>query len=311
MSKAPPSKVKTQAAASPVDKAVDKSRTIYRVARREVPFAQIANGMLRDKTLSIEARGTLALIMSYPPDWEVRCQWLTEATGCGRDKTRGIINELIGRGYCKREQTRNADGSMGLLIYTFTDSPFGVASLPQPEKPSPVPGADLPATEKPAPVDQAPEEYREGKNTERNEYEVTGSARKVAPTPAPPDEQKILDGFAGVPVGQVVLLEDGSLCLFAELRDMWLKQFGDDAEALALALTEARAAVPNLPRNAEHLQITVNSQLARISRWSRESLQRKRPSGSVPGGGGFRDAKQERHVSAADAIKARKAQLGI
>lgn len=300
MSKAPASKVKTETTAPPVDKAVDKQTTIYRVARREIPFAQIANGMFRDKTVSIEARGTLGLIMTYPPDWEVRCQWLTEAIGTGRDKVRGIIKELIKAGYCKREQVRNPDGSMGPCVYTFTDSPYGVASLPQTEKPS-----AAPETETPAPVDQAAIRI-----DSRKEYEVSESVREAASKrQVAPDEQKILEGFAGLPIGQALIRpEDGSLCVVAELRDKWLDLFGGDEDALTLALTEIRPFVPAPPRNAEHLQMTVNAQLAKMTRWRRESLQKQRPSGSMPAGG-YRNAKQQAADNCAALIERRRGEL--
>jgi hypothetical protein len=46
-------------------------RTIIRVASRDVPFAQIANDMLRDTRISREAAGVLAFILTWPEDWHV------------------------------------------------------------------------------------------------------------------------------------------------------------------------------------------------------------------------------------------------
>ena len=95
----------------------------FRVASRHKPFAQIANDMLRDKRLSMVARGVLAMILSYPPDWIFNIQWLCKEADIGRNKARAIIRELEEYGYCQRTQIRNDDGTLGRAEYVFTDEP--------------------------------------------------------------------------------------------------------------------------------------------------------------------------------------------
>jgi hypothetical protein len=65
-------------------------RTIFRVANRHKPYAQLGNGMLRDSRLSFEARGVLAFILSFPSNWHFGLAWLCRDQGIGRDKARRI-----------------------------------------------------------------------------------------------------------------------------------------------------------------------------------------------------------------------------
>jgi hypothetical protein len=113
-------------------------QTIFRVASRHKPYAQLGNAMLRDKRLSLEARGVLAFILSHPSDWHFSMDWLCREQGVGRDKARRIIKEHVAFGYCVRSQERTATGSWGAITYTFTDEPEAIEGgqePPQPEKP--------------------------------------------------------------------------------------------------------------------------------------------------------------------------------
>src|SRR5262249_11544115 len=97
------------------------AQTIFRVASRHKPYAQIGNAMLRDTRLSFAARGALAMILSYPPDWQFNLACLCKEGDIGRDKARSIIRELADCGYCQRSQVRNGDGTLGRVEYVFTD----------------------------------------------------------------------------------------------------------------------------------------------------------------------------------------------
>lgn len=82
-------------------------RTIFRVANRHKPYAQLGNAMLRDSRLSFEARGVLAFILTYPSNWQFGLAWLCRNQGIGRDRARRIIKEHVAVGYCQRGRGRN------------------------------------------------------------------------------------------------------------------------------------------------------------------------------------------------------------
>lgn len=65
-----------------------------------VPFAQIANSVLRDRRLSFRARGLLAMVLSYPGDWSASREWLEgQSERDGREAIQSALNELNALGY--------------------------------------------------------------------------------------------------------------------------------------------------------------------------------------------------------------------
>lgn len=104
-------------------KKTNTTQTIYRVACRHKPYAQLGNAMIRDNRLSFEARGVLAYILSYPPNWRFSQEWLCEKAKLGKHRSYRIINELRAFGYCQRAQQRRSDGTLGPYEYVFTDEP--------------------------------------------------------------------------------------------------------------------------------------------------------------------------------------------
>lgn len=127
------------------------TQTIFRVAHRNMPFSQIGNAMLRDKRLSFEARGALAMLLTYPADWQFNVVWLCDQGGIGRDQARRVVKELEDHGYCTRKRARKDDGTLGPYVFTFTDQP-GESLTPAPENQAVVETSDWkPVTGEPAP----------------------------------------------------------------------------------------------------------------------------------------------------------------
>lgn len=127
------------------------TQTIFRVAYRHKPYSQLGNAMLRDKRLTLEQRGTLALILSYPANWSFDIKWLMRECDLGRDRARNIIAALTKYGYCQRAASRNSDGTIGGYDFLFTDEPQHLAE-PAPENPGPgLAGAGQPVTGNPGP----------------------------------------------------------------------------------------------------------------------------------------------------------------
>lgn len=72
-------------------------------------YAAIPNEAMRDKSLSIEARGLLALLMTYSDDWVFIKEHLQDITGMGRDKFERTMGELVKSGYVERVLTREEE----------------------------------------------------------------------------------------------------------------------------------------------------------------------------------------------------------
>ena len=111
---------------------------------------QLGNLMLRDEQISIEARGSLAFILSFPTDWRFDMARFMRGTQSGRDRAYRILRELEEHGYCRRSQIRNDDGTIGTIEYLFTDEAHNL-DAPCPENTDTVcePLPEKPDTENP------------------------------------------------------------------------------------------------------------------------------------------------------------------
>lgn len=86
-------------------------------------FTQIPNDWLRDKTISLGAKGLLAQLLSHAPGWSISQESLGRDNGIGRDAIRTLINELLDAGYLTRseERQRTEKGYLGGYTYTTQD----------------------------------------------------------------------------------------------------------------------------------------------------------------------------------------------
>ena len=105
-------------------------------------FTLLPNQLLRDKSLSLTARGLFAVMASYPDDWEYSVRGLAADVGCGRDMIRSALQNLEKSGYLLREQAHAKSGKFAGNLFILYD-----------EKISPLPG--FPAPENPVPENPA------------------------------------------------------------------------------------------------------------------------------------------------------------
>lgn len=86
--------------------------------RKEVPFSQVSNQALRDKALSLRAKGLYALIQSYItiPDFVLYKQTLINMGLEGKDAFESAWKELKNRGYLVQKRGKNSEGK---FIYEY------------------------------------------------------------------------------------------------------------------------------------------------------------------------------------------------
>ena len=89
----------------------------------------MANHHLRNKTLSLKAKGLLSLMLSLPEDWDYTTRGLSCICKDGVDSIRVGIQELEANGYLVRERHRNENGQYGAIEYTILEKPRQVAIL--------------------------------------------------------------------------------------------------------------------------------------------------------------------------------------
>ena len=91
-------------------------------------YTCIANAAIRDKRLSLKARGLHHLLLSYPDGWQVKIEHLvTESDKDGRTAIASGLRELEDCGYLTRQQTRDPKtgrlGDWETVISEYPSSP--------------------------------------------------------------------------------------------------------------------------------------------------------------------------------------------
>ncbi|WP_363472811.1 helix-turn-helix domain-containing protein [Companilactobacillus musae] len=114
-------------------------------ARRKTNFTIIGNTGLKDKRLSLKAKGLLAYMLSLPDDWKFYETELIEHSTDKRDSVRTGLQELEKLGYLVRIQTRAERGKFGQKDWQVSDEPSLTTVSPQTDFPS----TDNPTSDKP------------------------------------------------------------------------------------------------------------------------------------------------------------------
>lgn len=101
---------------------------VYRVQKTR-DFTTMSNHHLKNRKLSLKAKGMLSQILSFPDNWEFSLRGLAKLSVDGIESTRSAINELEEAGYVKRKQNRSPKGN-------FTQNEYTIFEIPQSEFPS-------------------------------------------------------------------------------------------------------------------------------------------------------------------------------
>lgn len=82
---------------------------IIRVKKKVTPFVVLDVTALRDKTLSLQAKGLHAYLMTLPDNWKIRLTELATHFSNGYSSFHSAFEELISAGYAKKVRT-NSEG---------------------------------------------------------------------------------------------------------------------------------------------------------------------------------------------------------
>ena len=106
---------------------------VFRVERTQ-NYTVMSNYHLRDKGLSLKAKGLLSLMLSLPETWDYTLSGLAKISLEGKDAIRATVVELEKAGYIQRHQTTGKDGKFGSNEYIIREYP--ASHEPPPEGPS-------------------------------------------------------------------------------------------------------------------------------------------------------------------------------
>ena len=100
-------------------------------------YSVIANGIFRDRRISLKAKGLLGILLSLPQNWNLSIEGLTKITKEGRHSITNTITELIENGYIDRNQIRDKGKFVGYQ-YIVNEKPKSakpITAKPLTEKP--------------------------------------------------------------------------------------------------------------------------------------------------------------------------------
>lgn len=96
-----------------------------KVSRRKTSkYTTISNVFLRDKNLSLKAKGFLTVIMALPDDWDFSIKGICSILKEGKSAVYGVVQELKENRYCKTTPSRDEKGLILGLDYMFYEEPY-------------------------------------------------------------------------------------------------------------------------------------------------------------------------------------------
>lgn len=120
---------------------------VFRVERNS-GYTVMSNHHLRNKELTLKAKGLLSQMLSLPEDWDYTLAGLSYINRESIDAIRTAVWELEKAGYITRRQGRDEKGKMTAIEYTIYEQPQPPAlDCPVLENPT----ADKPILENPIP----------------------------------------------------------------------------------------------------------------------------------------------------------------
>ncbi len=96
-----------------------------KVQSRSGDFTIIPNRIMRDKNISMKAKGILVTLLSLPPNWRFSEKGLSIASGEGLKSLRTGLQELEKAKYLYRYQSRE-QGCFGQMVYVVFEQPTDV-----------------------------------------------------------------------------------------------------------------------------------------------------------------------------------------
>jgi hypothetical protein len=89
---------------------------MFKIERPKTDFTQVCNSILRDKRLSLRAKGLYTLMLSKPDDWIFYEEVLVAESTEGRDAVRGAMHKLAHLGWMSKKQPRK-DGKFSGNVF--------------------------------------------------------------------------------------------------------------------------------------------------------------------------------------------------
>lgn len=124
--------------------------TVFRV-EKNANYTVMSNEHLRNRELSLKAKGLLSQMLSLPEEWDYSLEGLSRINREGVDAIRTGIRELEEHGYLERRRLRDGFGRLAGTEYVVHERAVARPSLPGSDEPAlGFPMQASPAQERPA-----------------------------------------------------------------------------------------------------------------------------------------------------------------
>ncbi|MBD8995097.1 MAG: helix-turn-helix domain-containing protein [Clostridiales bacterium] len=166
---------------------------VFRIEKTR-DYTVMSNYHLRDRLLSLKAKGLLSLMLSLPEDWDYTMKGLARICKDGIDSISGGIRELETHGYLVRVRVRNENGQLGSIEYTILEQPKEPAQTPAPIREKPI--RENPIQVKPmldAPIQENPAQLNT--KEQNKELSITQGSSPIPSSPPTPRERTGRDGM--------------------------------------------------------------------------------------------------------------------
>ena len=108
---------------------------VFRVERNS-GYTVMSNHHLRNKELTLKAKGLLSQMLSLPEDWDYTLAGLSHINRESIDAIRTAVWELEKAGYILRRQGRDEKGKMTAIEYTIYEQPQPMLENPTTDNPT-------------------------------------------------------------------------------------------------------------------------------------------------------------------------------
>jgi len=184
-------------------------------------FTVLPNELLNDRELSLDAIAAMGRLLALPHDWTVCLQDLRRRWGCGLERLKRIMRELIAAGWVQRLPPRKLpNGAFSRGDYKVfnvrqevqDDLPFDAtanvddedgAALTKPATPA---ESAEPESGEPESVGRTP---NKGRTSPRTDSPKQNPPREIPPAPSPPASADAATAPKGAPSPRAVLCPDG------------------------------------------------------------------------------------------------------
>ena len=160
---------------------------VFRVEKNK-GYTVMSNHHLRNKELTLKAKGLLSQMLSLPENWDYTLAGLSHINKESIDAIRTAVLELEKTGYIERSQGRDEKGKMTAITYTIYEQPQNPV-LENPTSDKPVlenPTTDNPTSENPMQLNKDIQKTDLSKQEEINKDGLsTDSIPILSPNPSP------------------------------------------------------------------------------------------------------------------------------